>query len=316
MDHVIASVFPVFGLIFLGFIVSKRGILGPEATDALNKYVVWLGLPTLLFQAMAHIDGAQLDHPAFIAAFLIGALACFLLSFALGHRHLPPGHRLSDRSIDGLNASYSNTGYMGIPLCLTAMGQASLVPSIIATIIVACVIFAGAIVLIEIDLQKSPGIGAAIVKVGSSLLRNPLICAPLAGLGFALLRGATGWALPVPVFHLTDLLGASASPCALVTIGLFLAQSKAVAEVRVIVRLVGLKLVVQPLLTFLLAYKLWAMPEVWAKTAVIMAAMPTGTGPFMLAKLYDREAAVTSRSILISTVLSLVTVSALLAWLD
>ena len=58
------------------------------------------------------------------------------------------------------------------------------------------------------------------------------------------------------------------------------------------------------------------MPEVWAKTAVIMAAMPTGTGPFMLAKLYDREAAVTSRSILISTVLSLFTVSALLAWLD
>ena len=40
-----------------------------------------------------------------------------------------------------------------------------------------------------------------------------------------------------------------------------------------------------------------------------------GTGPFMLAKLYDREAALTSRAILISTLCSVVSVSLLIAWL-
>jgi len=39
-------------------------------------------------------------------------------------------------------------------------------------------------------------------------------------------------------------------------------------------------------------------------------------GPFMLAKLYGRDANAASRAILISTVLSVVTVSLLVAWIS
>ncbi len=315
MYHVFASVFPVFGLILIGYFAARKGILGSEATDSLNKFVVWLALPALLFQAMAKISWAQIDHPGYVGAFTIGAIATFGISFLFGGMRRPDGHRLADRSIEGLNASYSNTGYMGIPLCLAAIGQESLVPSIIATIVIACVLFAAAIVLIEFDLQEMPSWRATIGKVLLSLFKNPLISSPLAGVVVALVHGATGLDLPQPVFHLTSLLGAAASPCALVTIGLFLAQSSATNEGGVIFRLVGLKLLVQPAITFVLAYKLWPMPSVWAQTAVVMAALPIGTGPFMLAKLYDREAAITSRAILVSTVLSLVSVSALIAWL-
>ena len=53
----------------------------------------------------------------------------------------------------------------------------------------------------------------------------------------------------------------------------------------------------------------------WAATAVLLAALPVGTGPFMLAKLYEREPAITSRAILLSTVLSVISVSLLVAWL-
>jgi predicted permease len=72
---------------------------------------------------------------------------------------------------------------------------------------------------------------------------------------------------------------------------------------------------VQPAITFVLAFRVFDMPPLWSHTALVLSALPIGTGPFMLAKLYNREAAVTSRAILISTVLSLITVSALLAWL-
>jgi predicted permease len=43
-----------------------------------------------------------------------------------------------------------------------------------------------------------------------------------------------------------------------------------------------------------------------------LAALPTGTGPLVLAYLYDRDATVTAGSILISTVASLATISLLL----
>jgi malonate transporter len=316
MYAVFDAVLPVFALILTGFICARRGILGPAATDSLNAFVVWLALPALLFQAMAGITWAGLDHPGFLAAFAGGMMLTFALSFLLGPRNTRPAHhRLADRSIEGLDAAYANTGFMGIPLCLAALGSGSLVPAIIATILTACVLFAGAIVLIETDMHEAQHFGATLRKVGRSLLRNPLVVSPLLGLAAALLHGLAHVPLPALVTRFTALLGGAASPCALVTIGLFLAQSETAQETGIITRLVALKLVIQPAITGLLAFRVFAMPELWADTALLLSALPIGTGPFMLAKLYNREAAVTSRAILVSTVLSLLSVSALLAWL-
>jgi len=313
MHTVIDSVLPIFALILTGYVCARRDILGREATDVLNKFVVWLALPALLFQAMAQITWPQIDHPGFLAAFTIAMAATFLLSFAAGKKAQA---RLADRAIEGLDAAYANTGFMGIPLCLAALGAEALVPAVIATILTACVLFAAAIVLIEMDIQQTPNLAATARAVAVSLGRNPLIAAPLAGLAAALLQGLTGTALPAPVWRFTTLLGNAASPCALVTIGLFLAQSSNLAgETVLIARLVALKLLVHPALTAVLALWVFPMPLLWAQTAILLSALPIGTGPFMLAKLYDREAAVTSRAILVSTVLSVVTVSALVALL-
>ncbi len=309
MNAVLTAVLPIFALIGLGYLVSRRGILGPAATESLNNFVVWLALPALLFQATAQITADELSHPGFLAAFAGGSFLTFGISFLLDRRR--SAHRLADRSIEGLDAAYANTGFMGIPLCLSAFGPSGLPPAILATIITACVLFAGAIVLIETDLQADARWRATLGKVAWSLARNPLLVAPVAGFVFA----ATGLGLPAPVLRFTTLLGAAATPCALVTIGLFLAQNPAGGQRGgTVARLVGLKLLLQPGVTAVLAYWVFAMPPLWAEAAVLLGALPTGTGPFMLAKLHEREAAVTSQAILISTVVSVVTISALVAW--
>ncbi len=309
MNAVLNAALPIFALILLGAVVARRGILGPAATESLNNFVVWLALPALLFQATAQINGEELSHPGFVAAFGGGAVVTFALSFLLDRR--PSSHRLADRSIEGLDAAYPNTGFMGIPLCLVAFGPAGLPPAIISTIMTACLLFAGAIVLIEMDLQASARWGWTLRRVLRSLVRNPLLVAPVAGFAFA----ATGLGLPGPLLRFTSLLGAAASPCALVTIGLFLAQSRAGSQRRgTVARLITLKLVFQPAVTALLAFGVFRMPPIWAQACVLLSALPVGTGPFMLAKLYNREAGVTSQAILFSTVLSVVTISMLVAW--
>ena len=300
---------PIFAIIGVGYLVGRRAILGPAATDILNGFVVWLALPALLFQATAQITAGALSHVGFVAAFTGGALGTFALSFLLDRRR--SSHPLADRSIEGLDAAYPNTGFMGIPLCLITFGPTGLPPAIIATLIVACVLFAGAIVLIELDLQAEAHRVGTVRRVVRSLARNPLLVSPVAGLTFA----ATGLALPTPVLHFTGLLGDAAAPCALVTIGLFLAQASAASHKRgSVARLVLLKLLLQPGLTAVLAFRVFTMPPLWADAAVLLAALPTGTGPFMLAKLYDRQAAVTSRTILISTAISVVTITVLVGW--
>jgi malonate transporter len=308
MNAVTGAVLPVFGLILLGYGAARWGVLGAAATNSLNEFVVWLALPALLFQAMAAVKTGDLAHGGFLAAFGIGMVATFALSFLLDRRS---GQRLADRAIEGLDAGYANTGFMGIPLGLAVFGPDLLPGFVLTTLMTACGLFAFAIGLIELDLQGGRGLGRTVWKLCRALAKNPLVVAPVLGGLYA----ATGLPLPAPLLRFTTLLGGAASPCALVTIGLFLAQSERTHAHGAVARLVALKLVVQPGITALVALWVFDMPSVWAKAAILLGALPTGTGPFMLAKLYDREAAVTSRVILLSTTLSIVTVSALVAWL-
>jgi predicted permease len=306
MEAVASAVLPLFALILAGVLCARFRVLGPAATDSLNNFVVWLALPALLFQGMAGITWDQIDHPGFLFAFAGSALITFVLAWRLDRR---TGGRLADRSIEGLGACYANTGFMGVPLCLAVFGPAGLPPAILSTLLTACVLFAGAIVLIEMDVQQQPSLGRTLRRVGFSLARNPLLIAPVLGL----LVASSGFALPGPVRHFTTLLGDAASPCALVTIGLFLAQSRGTGDQPTVVRLVVLKLLINPAITAVLACFVFSMPALWSHTAVLLSALPIGTGPFMLAKRYERAPAVTSRAILFSTVVSVVTISVLVA---
>ena len=55
------------------------------------------------------------------------------------------------------------------------------------------------------------------------------------------------------------------------------------------------------------------LPAPMVHIAVLLAALPTGTGPFMLAEFYGREARLTGSVVLATTALSVLTVSAYLA---
>ena len=78
----------------------------------------------------------------------------------------------------------------------------------------------------------------------------------------------------------------------------------------------GLKLVFQPAVTALLAYYAFRMPDVWSRVAVLLIALPIGSGPFTIAKLYSFDAGATSGAILASHLGSLATVSLLVAGWD
>ena len=123
------------------------------------------------------------------------------------------------------------------------------------------------------------------------------------------LAAASGHQLPASAESFVKLLAAASSPCALVALGLFLAERRSDFDKAGALQLVALKLIVHPVITWVLAYHVFSMPAVWAKSAVLLTALPTGTGPFMLAEFYDREATTTSTTILFSTIGSLLTVT-------
>lgn len=306
MFSTLLIVLPVFALIFAGWLVRRLGVMGPQAASELNRFVVYLALPALLFDIIARAKFSEIWQPGFILSFGLSCVVLFGITLALRWRKPRP---LADASIDALASSYANTGYMGFPLALAVFGPSALTPTLIASIITVCAIFALAIVLIEIGLQSERRISRLILKVAGSLARNPLLVAPVLGAIFPL----TGTQIPLPFESFLKMLGNAASPCALVALGLFLAEKRpsgsAGSEWAPAALIIALKLLLQPLVAWVLAVPVFGLPPDLAEPAVLLAALPTGTGPFMLAEFYRREAGVTSKAIIGSTVLSVITIT-------
>lgn len=297
-------VIPIFALILVGWLAGRFGVLGPHATAEINRFVIWLALPALLFDVIANANWSDLWQPGFIAVFaLSGLLSMGLALFVCLSRH----GNLTDAAIEGLNAGYSNIGFVGFPIVLIALGREALVPATIGAIITMCIIFALAIVLIETGLQTAANPHHLARKVGRTLVRNPILVASVTAAAFPLLDIG----VPAPAQTFLKLLGGAASPCALVALGLFLAAERPTSKPRhgVTAFLVSCKLLLHPVLAWGLARFVIDLSPFSTQAVVLLAALPAGTGSFMLAEYYRREAEISSRTIVISTLVSIATIS-------
>lgn len=164
--------------------------------------------------------------------------------------------------------------------------------------------------MIETDQQRD-GRGVTVaLKVMRTLAGNPLIFAPFAGIAL----NVSGCSLPVSAMTFVTLLAGTASPCALLTIGMFLWNTRHGTTVpfAAVLRLTLMKLLLQPIVTLVLAIKVFSMQPLWVHEALILSVLPTGTGPFMLARLYRQEAGIASRVTLLTTTLSIITIVGIL----
>jgi hypothetical protein len=307
MSTVINVALPVFAVILAGFLAGKVGILGAAASEALNKFVYWIALPPLLFLAMANTPLEEVLYWPFIYAYLGSVVAVWVLTALLGlivHRA-----NLAEMTMQGMNATFSNTGYMGIPLFVAAFGQAGLAPATIATVINSAVAVGIAVIGLELALSQGGGLLRALVNVVAALLRNPLIISSAAGLAFSYYEVP----LPLPAVTLFELVGAAASPCALFAIGLFMAGQRLRGDLAEVSWITVLKLFWQPLVCWWLAVTYFPMDPFWLASAIILAALPTGALTFVLSQNYKVYVQRTSAIILVSTVASVPTLSVLLA---
>jgi hypothetical protein len=266
-------------------------------------------LPALFFVSMARVSLAEVFNLPFLGAYGGGAAATFLICVAVAKYAFP--NRLGALGLAGLSAIFANTGYMGIPLLMLAYGEAGMLPAIISTILNGAVIMAFGIVLLELDVHQGEGSLTVLRNVLRGVVRSPLVLSAVAGLA------VSGFGIPLPqaLGTFCDILGASAGPCALFAIGLFMVGKSPTAGATEVSWLVFLKLLVQPLITWLLAFHLFTMEPVWAAGAVIQSALPTGALVFVLAQQYGIYVQRSTAAIMVSTVISLVTLSALFVYL-
>jgi malonate transporter and related proteins len=306
LDPVLGAVLPVFGLVACGYLAGRFGLVTQASSHALNQFVYAFALPAMLFIAVYRGSLEEILSGAFLLAVVGATLGTALVGFALSNWN---GARPAESTMRALNASFANTGYLGIPLVTVAYGERAALPAALATVATNIVSFALAIVCLELFVDPRRG---GVRRALGGVVRSPLIW-PIA-LAIALVFFEIK--IPVPVDRFATLLAAAAGPCALFAIGLFVSQLSIREGAAASWQSTALKLVLHPLLMALLAFHVLNVDPFWAKIAVICAALPLGATAFVLAQRYRLLEAETSTGAVISTAASVITVSLVMAFLS
>jgi len=120
LDPVLGAVLPVFGLVACGYLAGRFGLVTQASSHALNQFVYAFALPAMLFVAVYRGSLDEILSGGFLLAVIVATLATAVAGFALSHfSGAPP----AESTLRALNASFANTGYLGIPLVTVAYGE-------------------------------------------------------------------------------------------------------------------------------------------------------------------------------------------------
>lgn len=309
MQAIFNVALPIFGVILAGYLAGRWRILGGEATAALNAFVSYFALPVLFFGTLARTPVQAVLDPALLGGFGLAVIATFVVGM-ITTRLVSQGG-LAAMSLQGIASSWGNVGYMGVPLCLAAFGEAGLPPAMLTVIVTAVVSMVFGVMLIELEVAAGHGPIRTFFRAAFNVVRNPL---PLS-IAFGIAASWIGLPVPVPVEKWIDLLGAAAAPCALFAIGLFLSDKSVKSGLAEAGLATLIKLLLQPLLAALILPAFIDIRSIPGQVALLMAALPTAANAFVLAKQFDVSVEQNTAAVLVSTAFSVITVSALLVWL-
>jgi malonate transporter len=298
-------ILPVFAVIVTGWVVGYTGYLSRQLSDALIHFAYNIAMPALLIVTIAQEPGHSLINWRFLVAFGGGSLLCFALVF--GAMSLRGSRSLASRTMDGMAASMTNTGFVALPVLQAIYGPRAVLPAAIATVFVAVVMFPLAVVLLEVNQRDDHGARTPAMVTVRHVVLNPLVISTLIGM----LLSVLGLRMPGPVSAYLNIMADALTPCALFAIGLGLSVDGLRANIGQASLLSVVKLVIMPLVVYGLCLSLGLDP-LYTIAAVICAAVPTAKTVYILAGEYHCEEMMVASTVSLTTLISVIS---LVVWL-
>ncbi|MFM7654953.1 MAG: AEC family transporter [Paracoccaceae bacterium] len=295
---------PFFAIIGLGYWAGRTRFFSPEATAFLTKFVFYFPLSAMLFGFASNLSLAKIFEPRFVAAYLLASFALYALVLAVARLR---GLGWAEGAMEAHAGVSGNTGFLGVPMLVLLLGPAAAGP-VMMVLTVDMVIFSSLITLIITGAREGQLRLATLAILGRGLLANPMIVSIVLGFVWS------GLGLPLPdvVNEFMTLLGAAATPCALFAIGASLAGRKA-DRLALAGWISFAKLVIHPALVAIAALVIFSVEPFAAGVMIAAAALPVAGNVFILAQHYGVAPQRVSTAILISTAVSVLTVSAVIA---
>ena len=298
---------PFFAIIGLGYWAGRTRFFSAEATAYLTKFVFYFALSAMLFRFSANLSLAEVLNWRLIGGYLMGCLAIYGLATLVA---MLRKQDIATAAVEAQCATIGNVGFLGVPMLTLLMGAEAIGP-VMMVLAVDLIVFSSLIVILITGSRDGRMHIGVLKTVTLGLLRNPMIVA--ISLGFV--WSALEIPIPDPMNEFLAILGGAATPGALFAIGASLA-GKSAERVEVALWLTFAKLILHPL--FVAVAVLWILPiDTYSASVVIAAAaLPVAGNVYMLAQHYGVAPHRASAAILFSTVISIATVSVVIAWVS
>jgi len=305
MIEVLNLALPYFGLIFLGYACGRVKQLPDTGLAWMNFFIVYVALPCLFYRIVSRTPLEELTNISFVLGTMLSTLSAFALAFAIamfGRRTMPQA------TIAGLAGGYGNIGYMGPGLALATLGPQSAAPVALIFCFDSILLFSLVPLLMAIGGSDRRGFWSSTLHVGRSIVLHPFIIATVLGV----LSAAAQVQPPVAIDRLMQFLQDAAAPCALFVLGVTVGLRPFPKLHWDVPAIVPIKLVLHPLIVFFVLGWLGPFSASWTYAAVLMAALPPALNVFILARQYDVWVEEASGSVLIGTLVSVCTLTAVM----
>ncbi|MTK12572.1 MAG: AEC family transporter [Clostridiaceae bacterium] len=292
-NNIINQVIILSLIMIVGVYARKKDILSKEASKSFSNFLTNITLPCLLISSFNYSYSQDMIVKARImfAYSIIIHIVLILVSKVLTFKYPE-----SSKKVLRFATIFSNCGFMGYPVLESLFGKIG--------------IFYGAIFNIPFNIfMFSIGImiytGKKDLKALKEVLVNPAIIATVLGL----IIFSFSIKLPYSLFTAMSIVGSMTTPLSMIIVGAMLSEIrvKDIFSGTLVYYVSFLRLIAVPFLT-LGILKLLNADKLLMQIAVIIEAMPAAVLASVLAEKYGADTALASRSVFISTIISMITI--------
>jgi malate permease and related proteins len=287
-------VVPIFGLIFVGWLIKAVGLFPQWLVKAVNDYVYYIGITVITFLSLHDTSFDLLFDPWIYLITIVPIVAVVLIAFAVARMM-----KLEKAAIPVfiVCAFFGNTGYIGFPLNIAVQGRESLaLTAFISTIYTVIVFTFGAYLCHRYSGKKENAL---------RLHKVPVFWAAAAGIALSLV--ALPGIVRMPLVFIED----STSPLALLATGAMISVAGIKGNLKPIGAISAIKLLVMPAIVIVTAAVAGISGTVY-KTSLLEAATPVGVTNTILAREFRLDENLASGAVVVSTLLFFVTLSLIL----
>ena len=293
------TILAIILLILIGYVAKRIGLLKPEDSLTLNKIVINIAIPALIFLAMFNADLSNLNIllPITLICIITGSLCGLLVYIFSRARGYPKKTRWT---LVGTSTLF-NSGFLGYPVVLGIFGATGLVRAVFYDM--------GSTILF-----LSLGILFILIFGGkyTSIIKRTLLFPPLWGIILGILANILHLNPGFIPLDVLKYMSGAAIPLIMISLGLSLEAGDLKNYFGAASFVTITRLIISPIIAIFMVYIL-GLHGLEGTVTVVEAGMPSAMLSLVLAASYDLDINAAAACIFLSTVVSMLTLPILIS---